>query len=274
MDLSKTIPFPNRNQVRPNLSPSPRKPSQEAKDALTANKHFNSLPGEMPLIEAAQRMEKFEGAQRAKREAQFRQFDSLLTNAIFNDYCVVYDIELRRRYGGTPRDLDAEQAIFGAALMPGEMEAVEILVRRLRPWHLANTNTHTPILMAFAALYQRHRGDASKVDLITVTGELRRMGALAHSDNPLPNSDVIPQSYLVALIENCPGAANIDSYIDSVIECAQLRQLARLSEHLNDLTLQGQTPPLQVLNFLRKATDAIEQGKGAPDFEALLEQTK
>lgn len=139
----------------------------------------------------------------------------------------------------------SEMAMFGACVM-GDAEAVCCVVRRVREWHLAR-DMHKPLLKAIQALYQASGCTGRGVDVTTLYDALNRANAL----------DTVPGAYLVVLIQECPSSANVNAYIDAVIEKARLRALQRLGEEIANMASDEQTPSEAILRMLRQRADKI-----------------
>jgi hypothetical protein len=204
-------------------------------------------------------------------ETQFQRFDKLLQSPPFREYLKERSLVVKEAVPALPKDVQAEQAALGAMLMAsvlGDKEAVATGLRRLRPRMLAMQLRHTPILAALAAVYKLKRQDkVAEVDVIAVTTQLRRMKALG------TEGASVTASYVMHLVEMCPGTANINAYIDAVIETARLRSLYDLGQRLQDAVLEPNASPERLLNIVRNAVDAIEQ-KGAPDLESIFANDK
>jgi len=117
----------------------------------------------------------------------------------------------------TPQVLEAEQSTLGAMLMSSD--AIDIAMTMLRHEDFYR-ELHRKIFTVCIDLYMAE----SSVDLITVVEELRRRQQL---------DEVGGVAYLTALIEGCPGAANIRSYIQPLIRASVSRQALAVTEVLS-----------------------------------------
>ncbi|HHV71816.1 MAG TPA: replicative DNA helicase [Clostridia bacterium] len=110
-----------------------------------------------------------------------------------------------------PQNIEAEQSVLGAMLL--EKDAIVRVMEILRPddfYHEA----HKIIFQSITDLFNQ----AEPVDLVTLTEELRRKGKLEL---------VGGVTYITALANSVPTAANVDYYAKIVEEKSVLRKLIR-----------------------------------------------
>jgi replicative DNA helicase len=108
-----------------------------------------------------------------------------------------------------PQNLEAEMAVLGSMLI--DEDAVSVSIELLDSESFYKDN-HKKIFQAISDLYSANKA----IDLITLTDELKRNGAL---------DDVGGVSYLTALVNSVPTAANISHYVSIVKEKSILRTL-------------------------------------------------
>lgn len=118
-----------------------------------------------------------------------------------------------------PNDFDSEQAVIGSILL--EPKALERALATVRPSDFYRP-FHQTIMKA--ALCCHLRGEP--VDLVTVSAELRRCGAL---------EEVGGGEYLTAIIGQVPTAAHVGRYANIVAEKAVLRRLIRAGQDIQDM---------------------------------------
>ncbi len=122
-----------------------------------------------------------------------------------------------------PQNLEAEMAVLGSMLI--DEEAISVAAESLDR-DLFYKDTHRKIFEAIIGLY-----NASKpVDLITLTDELKRKGNL---------DDVGGASFLTALANSVPTAANINHYVSIVKEKGVLRTLINNSTKVISLCYES-----------------------------------
>jgi len=108
-----------------------------------------------------------------------------------------------------PQNLEAEMAVLGSMLI--DEEAISVAVELLTKDYFYK-DTHKKIFEAISDLYSANK----PVDLITLTDELKRNGAL---------DEVGGASFLTLLVNSVPTAANITHYANIVKEKSILRIL-------------------------------------------------
>lgn len=118
-----------------------------------------------------------------------------------------------------PQNIEAEQSTLGSMLL--ERDAIAKVIEALEPDDFYK-ETHRIIYEAIVTLFNR----SEPVDLITVTEQLRQMGAL---DN------VGGAAYITALANTVPTAANVEYYARIVKEKAILRALVKAGTQIASL---------------------------------------
>ncbi len=108
-----------------------------------------------------------------------------------------------------PQNLEAEMAVLGSMLM--DEEAIGVAVESLDKRSFYK-DSHQKIFEAICDLYNANKA----VDLITLTDELKGRGVL---------DDVGGASFVTALVNSVPTAANINHYVSIVKEKSTLRTL-------------------------------------------------
>ena len=108
-----------------------------------------------------------------------------------------------------PQDLEAEQSVLGAILL--DPEAIHRAIEVVRPNDFYR-EAHRKVYEAIVSLYQRNE----PCDIVTITSELKKMDAL---------EQVGGASYLSALVDSVPTAANVASYGRIIREKAIVRKL-------------------------------------------------
>ncbi len=109
----------------------------------------------------------------------------------------------------TPQNLDAEMAVLGSMIL--DDEAIATAVEKLDR-NFFYKDSHQKIFQAISDLYALNKA----VDLITLTDALKRDGVI---------DSVGGASYLTALANAVPSAANIGHYVNIVREKSILRTL-------------------------------------------------
>jgi len=108
-----------------------------------------------------------------------------------------------------PQNLEAEMAVLGSMLI--DPEAISVASEVLDSGSFYN-DTHCKIFEAIIELYNANK----PVDLVTLTDELKRKGALV---------EVGGATFLTVLVNAVPTAANINHYVNIVKEKSILRTL-------------------------------------------------
>jgi replicative DNA helicase len=139
-----------------------------------------------------------------------------------------------------PHSLEAERALLGAILL--EQESLPRVVEVLKPADFYKEG-HRRIFATMIALFER----SEPVDLLTLTEELRRAGALEEVGGP---------AALAALVEEAATAAHLGSYATIVREKALVRELIRIA---TEIVQQGFEAKEDVDSLLDQAEQQIFQ---------------
>lgn len=123
-----------------------------------------------------------------------------------------------------PQNLDAEMAVLGSMLM--DEEAISVACESLSPDSFYK-NAHQRIFEVIRNLYNNSKA----VDLITLTNELKASGFI---------SEVGGASYLTALVNAVPTAANINHYVSIVKEKSILRTLINNATRIVSLCYESE----------------------------------
>lgn len=115
-----------------------------------------------------------------------------------------------------PQNIEAEQSVLGAMLL--EKEAIVRVMEILRPDDFYH-DAHRIIYQGISELFNR----SEPVDLITLSEQLRQRDSL---------ESVGGVTYLTALVNSVPTAANVEHYARIVEEKAVLRKLIRVSTEI------------------------------------------
>jgi replicative DNA helicase len=122
-----------------------------------------------------------------------------------------------------PQNLEAEMAVLGSMLI--DEDAISVAAESLDR-DLFYKDSHKKIFEAIISLY----GSNKAVDLITITDELKRKSTL---------EDVGGQTFLAALANSVPSAANIGHYVSIVKEKGILRNLINNSTKVISLCYES-----------------------------------
>ncbi len=115
-----------------------------------------------------------------------------------------------------PHNLEAEQATLGALLL--DADAVGTVIRYLRPDNFYSLQNQK-IFQAIISLFN----NGQRVDLITLTEELRQQGLLAQAGGP---------GYVASLTDTVPTSANVEYYAKVVLEHSMRRSLLVISNKI------------------------------------------
>lgn len=159
-----------------------------------------------------------------------------------------------------PQNIDAEQAVLGAIFL--DPEVIHRVVDLVKPDDFYQ-EPHRLIYEAMLAL-----DDAGvPIDIITVTEELRRTGNLERAGGA---------SYVVALADAVPSAANVEHYARLVAEKALLRTLIQVATRIRDMGYENGSDPRYLLGEAERMIMEIAQEKARSSFVPLgviLQQT-
>ena len=139
-----------------------------------------------------------------------------------------------------PHSLEAERAVLGAVLL--ERESLPKAIEILRSVDFYKEG-HRKIFRTMISLFER----SEPVDLLTLSEELRRSGALDEVGGP---------AALAGLVEEAATAAHLLSYAGIVREKSLLRDLIRIS---SEIIGQGYEAKEDVDSLLDQAEQQIFQ---------------
>lgn len=131
-----------------------------------------------------------------------------------------------------PQNLEAEEAVLGSMLI--DEEAIGVAVESLDQ-NSFYRDTHKKIFAAMSELYKANKA----VDLITLTDELKREGIY---------DEVGGASFLTALVNSVPTAANINHYVSIVKEKSILRTLINNATRIVTLCYESEGNVDEVLD--------------------------
>ena len=157
-----------------------------------------------------------------------------------------------------PQNLDAEQSVLGSMLL--DRDAIARVVEVLRPEDFYR-DLHRTIYVAMLDLFER----GEPVDLVTVTNRLSGMGKL---------EDVGGATYLAALPNTVPTAANSDFYAGIVLEKSVLRSLISAGTQIAALGYEGMDEVSALIDQAEKLVYGISSRRNMQDFQTIKEILK
>ena len=149
------------------------------------------------------------------------------------------------------KHMESERGVLCAMLR--SQTATAKAVERLQP-HDFSTAAHREI---FSCMMTINLGN-QKLDMVTLDAELSRRGKL---------EAVGGAEYLVGLARAVPSAANVDAYIDNVLEASNIRQLGKIAESINRAVGTGERTADSIIEAIDSACNDIttrseKQGAG------------
>jgi replicative DNA helicase len=157
-----------------------------------------------------------------------------------------------------PQNLEAEQGVLGSMLL--DRDAIARALEGLRADDFYR-DAHRVIFQAMVELFER----GEPVDLITVTNRLAATGKL---------EDVGGATYVAALPNLVPTAANVDFYANIVLEKSMLRALINAGTHIAAMGYDGADDVAAMIDHAEKLVFGIAQRRNVQDFEAIKEILK
>ena len=157
-----------------------------------------------------------------------------------------------------PQDLEAEQSVLGAILL--DNEAVHRAIEAVQAEDFYR-EAHRHIYNAIISLYQRNE----PADIITLTSELKKHDAL---------DQVGGASYLSALIDSVPTAANIVSYCRIIREKSILRRLIEGSTKIITDGYKTQVDTEELLDEAEQVIFEIASNRSKQGFHSVKDVVK
>ena len=157
-----------------------------------------------------------------------------------------------------PQNLEAEQGVLGSMLL--DRDAIARAIEGLRADDFYR-DAHRVIFQSMVELFER----GEPVDLITVTNRLAANGKL---------DDVGGATYVAALPNLVPTAANVDFYANIVLEKSMLRALISAGTHIAAMGYDGADDVAAMIDHAEKLVFGIAQRRSVQDFEAIKEILK
>lgn len=160
-----------------------------------------------------------------------------------------------------PQNIEAEQAVLGGILLDNEAinKVIGILDRSGEDFY---RDAHKRIFLAMLSLADK---DNEPIDLITLSATLKKTGAL---------ESVGGTSFLAALVESTPTAANIAYYAKIVREKALLRKLIHSSTEIVTRCYNGKEKIDDFLDDAEKIIFEIAQDKTTKSFYQIKDLIK
>jgi replicative DNA helicase len=157
-----------------------------------------------------------------------------------------------------PQNLDAEMAVLGSMLMDEDAISVSAEVLSSDTFY---KDTHKKIFEAILGLYNTNKA----VDLITLTDELKRLGAL---------DEIGGVSFLTALANSVPTAANINHYVNIVKEKSILRTLINNSTRIISMCYESEGNINEVVDNAERLVFEVSDRKSQGTYLHLKEIVK
>ena len=135
-----------------------------------------------------------------------------------------------------PNNPEAEEAALGAILI--DWDAISDIVTTLRPDRFYNYFNRT-IYEAMISLFKQnvHGDTLALINELTKTGKLEQAGGTA---------------YIASLTDKVPTAANINYYVDTVLDCATRRDLIKISSEIKASSFDKTHDSKQILEEAEK----------------------
>lgn len=157
-----------------------------------------------------------------------------------------------------PQNLEAEMAVLGSMLIAEE--AISVAMETLDS-DCFYKDTHRKIFEAVAGLYSVNKA----IDLITLTDELKRNGAL---------DEIGGASFLTALVNSVPTAANISHYVNIVKEKSILRSLINNATRVVSLCYESEGNIEEVVDSAERLIFEVKDKRQKGSFLHLKEIVK
>ena len=157
-----------------------------------------------------------------------------------------------------PQNLDAEMAVLGSMLL--DEDALSVAIESLDKDSFYK-DTHKKIFAAITELYNANKA----VDLITLTDELKRSGLLDEIGGP---------SFLTALANSVPTAANISHYVSIVKEKSILRTLINSATRIVSLCYESEGNIAEVVDSAERFIFEVSSRKSQGSYLHLKEIVK
>lgn len=151
---------------------------------------------------------------------------------------------------GLPANIDAERFVLGSIQLD-DSRFVEV-ASTLHDADFA-LEKHRRIFAAMLALDLA----GSKIDRVTLAEELMRRGELDSVDG---------LSYLCTLDDGLPHVANLDSYVDILVEKSRLRRIAIAAQGILNRAIDGTDTPDEILSGADAAMLDIRPSRNAVDI--------
>jgi len=157
-----------------------------------------------------------------------------------------------------PQNLEAEMAVLGSMLL--DADAISVACEHLKSGSFYK-DTHKKIFEAISGLYAQNKA----VDLITLTDELKKNGIL---------EEVGGESFLTALVNSVPTAANISHYVTIVKEKGTLRTLINNATKIVSLCYESDGNVDAVVDDAERFIFEVSDSKGRGSYLHLKEIVK
>ncbi len=157
-----------------------------------------------------------------------------------------------------PQNLEAEMAVLGSMLMDEDAVSVSAEILSADAFY---KNTHKKIFEAILGLYNANKA----VDLITLTDELKRLGAL---------DEIGGVSFLTALANSVPTSANITHYVNIVKEKSILRTLINNSTRIVSMCYESEGNIDEVVDDAERLVFEVSDRKSQGTYLHLKEIVK
>ena len=140
-----------------------------------------------------------------------------------------------------PHNLDAEQATLGAILF--DWDVMSDVASRIRPDRFYSLQNQIIFEGLISLLKQNIRGDS-----ITLINELTKLNKLEQAGGA---------AYIAGLTDTVATAANINFYIDIILNCASRRDLIKLATELRAAAFDDSKPANMLLLKIQKPPKCI-----------------
>lgn len=157
-----------------------------------------------------------------------------------------------------PQNLEAEMAVLGSMLL--DQEAISVAVESIDK-DLFYKDTHKKIFEVITDLYNANKA----VDFITLSDELKRREIL---------DAVGGVSFLTALANSVPSAANVGHYVSIVKEKGILRNLINNSTRVISLCYESDGNINEVMDYAEQLIFEVSQRKASGSYLHLKEIIK